>query len=307
MLSALEYSTIAIIVEAAVALIVILAFVLGVKKGFLKVSRGILATLAVVAIAAISVGSIQTLLNKNVKLKDGGNEVSVTAYFVSKAKLDELSNKVLKFSNPNITLYYLTSDTNVLDGDGNRITGVVYADQAENVWSISKLSDGDRIKEMSINYIIKPAAVKYFTNNISGRGTLIRFFSLEIANYIYIAALFIVLCIVYRIIVSLLYFILKLLIQRMYLMHFFNGVLGGALIAVLAFVVLIIVSLLLQIVADILKMPEITAVLKETKVIQPILDFITSQKEYATVNDVLKNIPGVGGSTTSELISIIKR
>jgi len=309
MVLAMESSTIAIIVEAAVALFLLLAFVLGAVKGFIKISHGIIATLAAVAIAAFTVTPIVGQLSK-LKFKDNGADVTLTDFIVSRTKLDENLNKALKFENPNLALIYLTIEDGELDGEGEQIVGIAYKDDAGKLWKLEKLEDSsDMVGKFTIRNIVRPAATKFFKVSPTGQRTIIRFASLQVASYGVIAVVFIVLCIVYRIGVSIVYWLLRKARQRLYLVHFFDSILGGMFMLILAFVIVVVAAIALQIIARVANMPEITAVFQNTKVLIKILDFISGQAWFGSVNEIISKIPGVAttGDGESEILSIFHR
>ncbi|MDR0751203.1 MAG: hypothetical protein LBF12_01235 [Christensenellaceae bacterium] len=217
-----------ILIDVGVIVLAIIVALIGMKIGFLKIFKGLMASLLTVAIAVMLVSPIQKALYANTKLESNLSNTLATRI----GSFFSIESGML--------LRYIPEDSDVADGP----VGIVYVD-GEEVKSIDSLeSDGNIVdfRKIAIKYLVLPKAEKYFEDTPEGTLNVLKTLSDNVSYIIMLVIVFVLLAIALRIVIGILLMILKKIIATFYIAHFIDRligfVIGAALVAGLLYLVL---------------------------------------------------------------------
>lgn len=259
----MEY--IRIIIDVAVAVILLATVIIGVKRGFVKTCLGLIYVVLAIVITAMATSPLTQVIIDGTDWSDSLQEK------LEEALVEEIPNAYAR------VFYDEIDDTH----EGKEL---VYQDSVtgERV-AFSKIMDEDPlIKAFGITSLIEPAAEELLAeqaeandiayDDVNNEITLIEAIVVPLTSVIVTAIVGVALFIVSLIVLKLILWLIGQLVKRLYLVHFLDKLLGGILGLVLGLVFVFIILTVVQLMSGLDFMATVNEYLSETVLTKFLMD-----------------------------------
>lgn len=260
-----------LIVDVVVVLLVVLFAVLGVKRGMIKTCSGLITSILVLVISVVAVNPLTTLVCEGTEWDDK------LANTLESPISEKLPNAYAK-------IYYYN-----LDGDVSTEDELIFENNNERK-PFDQIFEGSVVAKLGITKTLRPLVSSYLEEQ--GEDASIYFvdsLTYTLTSYIMLAAVFVALSIICAILVRVLLYLLKKIVSRIYIAHYFDKMLGGLFgLGIGAFVVLVLFTIL-QFMSGLAFMNPVNAFLEDSVVCKFIMDnnfmytFISSRFDVSSL------------------------
>lgn len=214
-----------ILIDVVAVMIIIIALVAGAKKGLIKMCCGFISSVIVLVVAIMAASPLTGVIVSNTTWD---NALADTLEVSISPQLPE----------PNLVISYHDF------GDGN---GAVLAFQDSEGYHVYDeiFNNKTLYKSLSLHKIIRPAIVNSLKTADSVY--LIKAITSSISTLIILVATFFALLIAAKIVISILFHLLKKAVSSLYIMHFFDRFTGAVFGIAIGLVVILVILTVLQI------------------------------------------------------------
>lgn len=259
----MEY--IRIIIDVAVAVVLVLTVALGVKRGFVKTCLGLIYVLLAIVITAMATSPLTQVIIDGTDWSDSLQE-----------KLEE--SLVEEIPNAYTQIFYDEIDE---EHEGKEL---VYEDSitGERIPFAKIMEENALLDALGITSLIEPAAEELLAeqaeasdiayDDVNNTITLIEAIVVPLTSVIVTAIVGVALFIVSLIVLKLLLWLIGQLVKRLYLVHFLDKLLGGILGLVLGLVLIFIVLTVVQLMSGLEFMSTANEYLSETVLTKFLMD-----------------------------------
>lgn len=245
LINAVNFDTnmlIGLAIDVILVAVLLLFVVIGAKKGFVKMTLGLVVSLAVLVGSIVLVTPITKVLIDNTNLDNQ----------LMSAINDPIAAKL---PGSYTTLYYYD-----LDGDPETEDELV-CDKDGSPMPYDLVFDGTVYKKFNLHKLIKPMVESALKNGDNDHIYLVDALTFSIASIIITSATFVVLLIVLRIILAIIMKLLSKAVSSLYVAHFFDKLLGAVFGLAMGAVIVIVIITLVQLFQNVAFMePVITAI-----------------------------------------------
>lgn len=245
LINAVNFDTnmlIGLAIDVILVAVLLLFVVIGAKKGFVKMTLGLVVSLAVLVGSIVLVTPITKVLIDNTNLDNQ----------LMSAINDPIAAKL---PGSYTTLYYYD-----LDGDPETEDELV-CDKDGSPMPYDLVFDGTVYQKFNLHKLIKPMVESALKNGDNDHIYLVDALTFSIASIIITSATFVVLLIVLRIILAIIMKLLSKAVSSLYVAHFFDKLLGAVFGLAMGAVIVIVIITLVQLFQNVAFMePVITAI-----------------------------------------------
>lgn len=254
MLNAMDTSSIiAIAIDAALVLFLVIFFFVGIKKGFVKMCKGFIASVLVLVVAGFAAAPLAKLVINNTSW-DESLATSITT---------PMSESL---PNPYAQIYYYD-----LDGDPDTAEELVF-DAGEGEKPYDEIFGGTVYGTLGLQKLMKPLIERTITED-TPTVFLIDALGQSIVYVIYLVIMFIVVAILARIIVSIIFLLLRKVVTNLYVVYFLDKFLGGVFGLVTGAFAILCILAVFQFMANLDFMSSVNTALENTYIAKFAMDY----------------------------------
>ncbi len=252
-----------IIIDVVVALVLLLTIILGVKRGLVKTSVGLIYVVLAIVITVAATAPLTNVIIKGTNWSQG-----------LQTKLEESIST--KLPNAYVNVFYD-------DIEGQDEKGLVYEDASGERHNFDDiLKDDALINALGLTQYIKPSAEELLKEQADAQGiaydsvenqiTFIDAVTTPLTSLIFTVAVGASLFILSLIVLRLLLLLLSALIRRLYIVHFLDKLLGGIMGLLLGVVFILIILMVVQLMSGFTFMEPVNEILAKTTLTKFFMD-----------------------------------
>ncbi|MFA5449157.1 MAG: CvpA family protein [Clostridia bacterium] len=237
------FNIMGIVADVLLVFILLIALIVGIKKGFVKMSKGLIASILVLVVAVFATSPLTTVITANTQWDE---QLANAIQPGIESRLDE----------PNTVVTYYDFGHE----DGKELA---FIDKDGEYQQYDKIFEGNLLfSSLNLQNYLKPVFESALESEESVY--MIKAITASIATLIILVATFIVVLIVARILVSILFALLKKVASSLYVLHFVDKFLGAIFGVALGVVVMLVLLTVFQLLEDFTFMSPVNEVISRS-------------------------------------------